>query len=145
MVNRIERLFPGLQRAGYRITSEATEAYNCVAWAAGGTSGWWEPADECFWPAAVPQVDSFEAYVQVFTSLGYLTGATESLEEGFEKVALFKDEAGDFTHAARQLPSGKWTSKLGEFEDIEHELRDLEGDEYGTVALILKRPLPPPA
>jgi hypothetical protein len=37
------------------------------------------------------------------------------------------------------LVSGRWTSKLGNAEDIEHELRALEGEIYGAVALILKR------
>jgi hypothetical protein len=43
-------------------------------------------------------------------------------------------------HAARQLPSGRWTSKIGVLEDIEHSLRDLEGDEYGTATVLMKRP-----
>ncbi len=64
------------------------------------------------------------------------------LNFGFEKVALFVDAAGMPTHAARQVNSGAWTSKLGNSEDIEHELRALEGDIYGTVRLILKRRLP---
>jgi hypothetical protein len=53
---------------------------------------------------------------------------------------LFVDARGVPTHAARLLPSGLWTSKLGEWEDIEHDLHALEGDVYGTVALLLKRP-----
>jgi hypothetical protein len=53
---------------------------------------------------------------------------------------LFVDARGVPTHAARLLPSGLWTSKLGEWEDIEHDLLALEGDVYGTVALLLKRP-----
>ena len=36
--------------------------------------------------------------------------------------------------------SGLWTSKLGDWEDIRHELQDLEGEFYGSVALIMKRP-----
>jgi hypothetical protein len=55
---------------------------------------------------------------------------------------LFADAAGIPTHAARQLTSGAWTSKLGNAADIEHELRALEGEIYGVVALILKRPMP---
>lgn len=58
---------------------------------------------------------------------------------GFQKVAFFVGANGVPTHAARQLPSGLWTSKLGEWEDIEHTLHALEGDIYGTVALLLKR------
>jgi hypothetical protein len=56
-------------------------------------------------------------------------------------IALFADKNDFPLHAARQLPSGRWTSKLGELEDIEHGLRDLEGDAYGTVVLIMKRPI----
>jgi hypothetical protein len=55
---------------------------------------------------------------------------------------LFADAASVPTHAARQLRSGAWTSKLGISEDVEHELRALEGEIYGVVALILTRPIP---
>ncbi len=63
----------------------------------------------------------------------------EELEPGFEKIALFADERGIPRHAARQLLTGRWTNKLGELEDIEHGLRDLEGAEYGTVVLVMRR------
>jgi hypothetical protein len=43
-------------------------------------------------------------------------------------------------HAARQLGTGRWTSKLGPDEDIEHDDVDaLEGDHYGVVVRIMKR------
>lgn len=45
-------------------------------------------------------------------------------------------------HAARQLASGRWTSKLGKLEDIDHALHDLEGMLYGAVVLFMKRPRP---
>jgi hypothetical protein len=61
-------------------------------------------------------------------------------EPGFEKVALYADAAGIPTHAARQLSGGKWTSKLGRREDIEHALDDLTGDVYGSVVAFLKGP-----
>jgi hypothetical protein len=66
---------------------------------------------------------------------------TGELESGFEKIALFASD-GVPKHAARQLESGRWTSKLGTREDIEHALHDLEGAIYGSVALVMKRPLP---
>ncbi len=63
-------------------------------------------------------------------------------EPGIEKVAIFADESGCPKHMARQLPSGKWTSKLGHDEDIEHsDLAVLEGGDYGRVVSILARPL----
>jgi hypothetical protein len=77
-----------------------------------------------------------------FATLGYAVCASEGLEPGYQKVALFADEQGVPKHAAAQLTNGRWTSKLGKFEDIEHELHDLEGTGYGLVALIMRRPQP---
>jgi hypothetical protein len=49
----------------------------------------------------------------------------------------------DLSSFARHgLPNGRWTSKLGEREDIEHSLHDLTGMVYGSVVLVLKRPIP---
>ena len=53
------------------------------------------------------------------------------------------DEEGRPTHTARQLPTSRtWTSKLGEWEDIEHmTLASLEGKDpaYGMPVKFLKR------
>jgi hypothetical protein len=54
---------------------------------------------------------------------------------------LYADDQAAPKHAARQLASGRWTSKIGVLEDIEHDLRDLEGDEYGKVVVVIKRPV----
>ncbi|MFM7428637.1 MAG: hypothetical protein ACKO1F_01925 [Flammeovirgaceae bacterium] len=56
------------------------------------------------------------------------------------KVALYGKD-GKWTHAARQLVSGKWTSKMGSCEDIEHLTPlVLEGEGYGYVFQVMKRP-----
>lgn len=57
-------------------------------------------------------------------------------------MVLDADEHGDWTHAARQLPDGSWTSKLGPDEDILHRTpQALVGDLYGQVQAIMKRTL----
>ena len=66
---------------------------------------------------------------------------SEELETGLEKFALFANDQAIPLHAARQRNSDRWTSKRGEREDIDHDLHDLEGEAYGTVVLIMKRPL----
>lgn len=44
------------------------------------------------------------------------------------------------THAARQLSSGHWTSKLGDCEDIEHFALDGVANKiYGAAVVFLKR------
>ena len=66
---------------------------------------------------------------------------TTALEQGFEKVALY-GTALEYSHAARQLPSGKWSSKLGKDVDIEHDTpNDVAGGVYGEVMQIMKRPV----
>lgn len=139
MVN-IEALFPGLVGTNYRITSSTDDVYNCIAWAAGSTTEWWWPSDEpgVYWPVGVEKSETIQAFQDVFTILGYST--CNSSEIGFEKVAIFQNDDGCPTHAARQLPNGRWTSKLGKLEDIEHELLALAGIEYGVIGVIMRRP-----
>jgi hypothetical protein len=145
MSEYFQTLFPGLQTTPFRVTSPADRKNNCIAWAANGASDWWWPegkAPDAIWPGSAAREVTLSAFTAAFLTIGYVVGGDESLEPGFEKVALFADAAGMPTHAARQLPAGAWTSKLGNAEDIEHELRALEGEIYGAVVLILKRPLP---
>lgn len=146
MVSEPEDIFPGLQGSGYQITSPKDDTYNCIAWAAGDTGTWWwpNPGPKQFWPAGARAEESLAAFQEAFATLGYSTCSGEELESDYEKIALFADAQGFPLHAAGQLPNGRWTSKLGELEDIEHALRNLEGVEYGSVVVILNRPLAGP-
>lgn len=81
----------------------------------------------------------------VFAQAGYERCADGVLEEGVEKIALYA-RADQVQHAALQLPSGRWTSKLGDDCDIEHELQALTssantggGVQYGEVAAFMRR------
>jgi hypothetical protein len=141
MVAHLEALFPGLQHSVYHVTSPADDVYNCIAWAASDKSRWWWPDTGAhrYWPAGLLRDESLSAFQAALASLGYSVCTGEDLEAGFEKVALFADVAGFPTHAARQLPNGRWTSKLGELEDIERALHALEGVEYGLATVIMKR------
>jgi hypothetical protein len=147
MVEHIERLFPGLRGTAYQVTSPADESYNCIAWAAGDTTEHWWPADPdvARWPDGVPREETLGAFRGAFATLGYVVCEGEELDPGFEKIALFATAQGIPRHAARQLASGRWTSKLGTLEDIEHALQELVGTEYGLVALVMKRPRAPQA
>ncbi|MBI2927746.1 MAG: hypothetical protein HYY24_18775 [Verrucomicrobia bacterium] len=144
LASRRERIFPNLSASHYRVTSEETAAYNCIAWAAADTTAWWWPdaGGDYFWPAQAPREETVEAFVAAFATAGYEPCDDPALEPGFEKLAIYVDGAGIPTHAARQLESAAWTSKLGGWEDIEHgDLPDLGGRDpaYGTVARILRR------
>lgn len=141
----IESLFPKLAGTTYRKTSADTELYNCIAWAAGEDDRWWEPGGPSdvgyYWPTGVSEGYDLQCLVDAYHSIGYRACDTATVEAGFEKIAVYGDSNGMWTHAARQLPSGAWTSKLGPCEDIEHERPDdLEGKDYGSVYCFMKRP-----
>ena len=86
------------------------------------------------------------AYVAAFGTLGYEQCADGSLQEGFEKVAIYEPLSGYVLHMARQLPTGRWTSKLGGLEDFEHASpAELEGREYGAVVQYMRRIASPPS
>ena len=87
----------------------------------------------------VEQEETLQAYILAYKTLGYEICNGDTLEAGYQKIAIYVDSIGIPTHAARQLANGKWTSKLGWLEDIEHELDGLVGDRYGVVGQILKR------
>lgn len=142
MVEPLEEVFPNLAGSGYRVTSPRDADYNCIAWAAGDTHLWWWPGKDIakeYWPPGIPRERTRDAFVKAFASLGYTICEDDTLEAGYEKIALFADVDGRPTHAARQLASGHWSSKLGKAEDIEHRLHDLEGNMYGSVVLVMQR------
>ena len=85
-------------------------------------------------------VPSTAAAIELFLHQGFQRcGTSEELEVGWEKVAIYENGTG-YTHVAKQLASGMWSSKMGKGEDIEHKfLSDLAGDYYGKVAQVMKK------
>ncbi len=133
--------FPRLTAENHQVTSPPTPDYNCIAWSAGDTEHWWQPG--LYWPLEIDFDDcGTGALIQAFETLGYAVCDDGSLEQNFEKVALYGSVLF-YTHAARQLPGGSWTSKLGKAEDIEHQTPEvLAGGLYGDVVEFMKRPIP---
>ncbi len=134
------RSFPRLTAGNHRITSPPTTDYNCIAWSAEDTGRWWQPG--VYWPIPADPHDCWLGnLVEAFQSLGYLGCDNGSLDDSFAKVALYAKNLLFYTHAARQLPSGQWTSKLGRAADIEHDTPDdLMGGVYGEVLQFMRRP-----
>lgn len=138
MISRTD--FPRLTEDNHRMTSPATPDYNCIAWSAENTQRWWQPG--AYWPVETHSDDyGLGILVEAFRSLGFEECDSSSLEDGYQKVALY-GSTFLYTHAARQVPSGKWTSKLGRSEDIEHDSPDdlCEGI-YGEVHVYMRRPV----
>ena len=140
-------LFPRLTSASYRITSPATRRYNCVAWAAGEDDCPWDhsPGNPfAYWPHRISRDGKVSSLIAVFRWLGFVTCVDGTHETGIEKIAIYATDDEEYTHVARQLPSGKWTSKLGGMEDIEHDSPDdVLCQDYGRVVGFMKRPTSP--
>jgi hypothetical protein len=147
-----EQAFPRLALSDYEVTSEETVTaakvqYNCIAHAAGDQTRKWAcpvvPLRGYYWPPGARYGDEIEALVSAFEAIGYkVCGDDGTLEDGFEKVAIYMDKNKEWTHAARQRLDGHWSSKLGDWEDIRHaNVMDVGDGEYGSVYCYMKREL----
>jgi hypothetical protein len=136
--------FPNLDPGNHRIIGPATDQFNCIAWACGDTQRWWQPSPHFYWPVPSGHDDpALDNLLAALAAVGYSACRDGTAEPGFEKVAVFADAQGAYTHAARQLPSGAWASKLGAWELIEHDTPEaVAGGIYGQLHLFMRRPLP---
>jgi hypothetical protein len=149
----VDKCFPLAAADGYEPTSSKDAYYNCIAWAASDINiPWWPTPPSvvgAFWPDGAPREATLAAFMKAYATLRYKDcGRNGSLEKGYEKIAIYVGRDGKPTHAARQLYSGVWTSKLGPYKDIQHTsphaLEIASGspphsNEYGTVARYMKR------
>lgn len=152
-LDELHGIFPNLIGNSKTITSKHDCNYNCTSWALdeNDKNSWWEPYGIIIpapppiyhWHNDIPHNESPQTYVMFFEKYGFEVTDNLNLEEGFEKVVLYV-RINVFQHVARQLPNGRWTSKLGKLEDIEHDLSDLESEEeqpcgYGAASIFLKK------
>jgi len=112
-----EKQFPRLATSNYILTSPDTIDYNCVAWAAETDGEWWwpDPMEQEYCPDGVPREETLSAFIAAFQTIGYKTCDSDSLEPGFQKIAIYADTQNIPKHIAKQLPNGEWTSKIGQF------------------------------
>lgn len=132
--------FPNLNASNHRVTSPPTPAYNCFGWAIGGTEILIGPQAGYVWPSEAPLNFKLESFEVALAKFGFERCDDGSLEAESSKVVLFGSTAY-VEHAARQLPDGRWTSKLGREEDIEHDSPDaVAGGVYGPVLAFYRKP-----
>ncbi len=125
--------------------SEKDFNYNCLAFALGDVTNWWEPPRQFghYWPPGFPDDVTVETAVSIIKSHGYTVDWDPSSRPETDSIAVYAVGA-EWAHFAK-FSSGVWFSKLGSGNDIIHaELKSLEGDIYGKVVRVLsRRPLTP--
>lgn len=140
----MEAVFPLLLGTGYSEESPVNDVYNCIAFSFGDMQNWWWPKRGygIYWPPGFPLADDVSVLVRIYEIHGYSICLDGLHELGFEKVAIYEIQ-GKFKHAARQLATGRWASKLGEEQDIEHELPEhLNSTPYGVATIFMRRDRP---
>ena len=143
--------FPGLKYdKHFEITSPEDSNYNCIAWAYQIKDRWmWPPAGiparvldaVTYWPDEDTQDADVREFIRAFQLKGYEVCDDAEMEDGFRKIALYVTPGTtECTHAARQLSTGYWTSKLGESYDIQHGTPyTIQGGLYGEVYCIMRK------
>jgi len=139
----LEIKLPKIKDTGYKVTSPETEDYNCIAWTIGRTDIRLWPGPKSSWPINIKRDEKLSSFIDFYRSFGYNISIHDSgkLETDYEKIAIYMDPNTYLvTHVAKQTESGRWTSKLGTYKDIEHNTLDsLAGSDLGIVTLITKR------
>jgi hypothetical protein len=121
------------------------DKYNCFAYALEQTGAFWAPERE--WPKEVPArlnyPNHLDSYIELFECFGYVRCCPpfgvrpeqQALDPDVEKIALYARERTannvrylQCPHAAKQLPSGLWSSKNNQFEIFVHALESLESE-----------------
>lgn len=151
-INRhlLSNVFPDLVNdKNFKILSECTDVYNCIAWAMGYTDRWFDPYIGAghWWPAGVERNAKPETLVAAFQAEGFEMSDNYNVEEGYAKVVLYKKKDGDeWTHAARIVTSDIEYSKFGRAWDGQHSHNVLcrtglgkEPQSYGIAYAYMKR------
>ena len=134
---QIQRHFPNLIKGNnFAFTSEQTEDYNCIAWITEVIDDWKQLYEE-----NGNVIRNSENYISYFRDLGFEITDKLDLEDNTLKIVIYiESNSNHFKHVARQLNTGKWTSKLGDWEDIQHDTpNDLVGQSYGDKLVIMSR------
>jgi hypothetical protein len=139
--------FPNTVLEPVLITSPATWTYNCIGWAYGDDTRWYWPTTDSphhYWPPGILRELNLQSFIELYQLAGYQVCANSAVEIGIEKIAIFAHPNNEPTHAARQLPNGNWTSKMGPSNDVEHTLNALcNSPWYGSAAIFMSRPRNP--
>ena len=135
----IEQDFPALKGHDYD-TSDEDFNNNCLGFALGDHSQWWEPPNGKgqYWPPGFADDGTVETVEKIIRLHGFIVELVPDAVPNADAVAIYAI-AGEWTHFAK-FSDGQWSCKLGEGHDVSRiTLDDLSGSLYGTVVKILSR------
>lgn len=84
----LEQDFPLLKSGAYQITSPVDIRYNCVAWALGDKTRWWEPSSGGFWPTELEDEPDLSQFTHALGALGFKPCEDSGIQPGVEGSIL---------------------------------------------------------
>jgi len=146
----LQTKFPKLRPDNWARRSPANPRYNCLAFANGDGRHIWDPfqyGGKYYWPPNIKRDDNPDTWEKIFLAHGFERTESRGVENGFEKVAIYIDLTDMSANHIAMSNGQEWISKLGKGQDIMPASLDLlegdQGDEYGLVDRILRKPLEP--
>jgi hypothetical protein len=137
----VEIDFPCLIGKDYDLSDEDFN-YNCLAFALGDHSNWWEPPHGRgqYWPPGFPNDITLKTVEKIIRLHGFTKVLGSGELPGADAIAIYAI-GNEWTHFAK-FSDGTWKSKLGRGHDVSGvNLEDLTIDMYGEVVMILSRPM----
>ena len=135
----LREAFPNLEKEGFEIVEVPSRRYNCIAYAAGDIANWWDRQEVGYWSLHATRSDSIESLREIFVGLGFEQCEDSDAEDGYRKIALYEAQ-GIGKHAAVQMSSGRWRSKMGQGPVMEYlSLELLSGGMYGIPTTYMRR------
>ncbi|RIK80189.1 MAG: hypothetical protein DCC68_11550 [Planctomycetota bacterium] len=142
--SEVELEFDGLRGTKWRLTSKQTPRYNCIAWAVGEKHRPWDLL-RGYWPDGVPRTGCLTSLIAAYQTKGFEICDEAPLEydQSFDKVVLYGVQTGsghEWQHAAKLMPNGMWSSKLGNWVDIQHEQPEhVNHADYGEPLVYMRK------
>lgn len=99
-------VFPDLKNdVNFEILSPRTPKYNCIAWAMQFEDRWVSIFDYpgYWWPEGVEKTMSPSALIHAFEAVGFTLCDNSNLEDGFDKVVLYKKRVMKNGHMRLEL------------------------------------------
>ncbi len=94
-----------------------------------------------WWPEEVPCDEHKESLIALFEYFGFKLCDDASVENNYDKVALYANEEG-WTHTAKVIGDNVLHSKIGTAWDIHHSGGDIfVQTEYGRIFAYMRRPI----
>ena len=139
-----KRDFPKLNWQTFEEKSEATFKYNCIAFAVCDESQpWWPNRDDHYWPSeeeGIRTKETVAAFIAAYGTKRYFAcGKDDSLEVGFEKIAIYANPERKNPHMQRVNDPMEDGGVNGGGIDIWHDsLAEVDGTIVRGSSLLLK-------